>query len=117
MLVPTLIAHDYLLCKDDGTSKVEMITYRNIVGKLIFLTNTRPHIVHVFSHFLRYISNPIEEHMKATKMIMTYVKGIIDFCICYYKHDVIKLYGYSESDWGSNLDDINSIFGKYFSLS
>lgn len=68
-LVPTPIAHCKLLRKDDGIPKVEVTTYRSLVGSLIFLINTSIDISYFVSLMSRYMSDPIEEHMKATKRI------------------------------------------------
>jgi len=45
--LPTPIAHDELLCKNDGRSKVDETAYKNTVRNLIFLTNSRIDIAHV----------------------------------------------------------------------
>lgn len=57
-LVLTIISHDKLLCNDDGVDKVDMTTYKSIVGCLMFLKNYRSDITHVFSIVSRYMSDP-----------------------------------------------------------
>jgi len=55
-------------------------------------------------------------HLKATKRILRYVHGIVDFCIHYFSTNNVKLGGFSDSDWGSNLYEWNSTSENYFSL-
>lgn len=54
----TPIAHGELLYKDDGAEKANVTNYRSIVGSLMFLTNTRRDIAHIFSLLSRYMSDP-----------------------------------------------------------
>lgn len=78
------------MCKYDRVKKVDVTTYRSIVRSLMFLTNSRL--------VSRYMSDPYKLHLKETKRIMRYVKGITDFSIHYYKSDDVKLFGFSDSD-------------------
>jgi len=55
-------------------------------------------------------------HLKAKKKILRYVCGTINFGIHYFSTDNVNLIGFSDSDWGSNLDDQKSTSGNYFSL-
>jgi len=114
--LPTPISHGELLCKDEGGVRVNVTTYKSIVGSLMFLTNTRPNIAFTTSLVSRYISDPFDSHMKEAKRIMRYVEGTTNFCIHYTKHGSVKLVGYSDSNWGSNIDDRKITYGKSFNL-
>ena len=52
-----------------------------MIGCLMYLTATRPDIVHVVSLLSRYMHCASEIHLQATKRIVRYIKGIIDFGI------------------------------------
>jgi len=114
--VATLIAHGELLCSDDGDEKVNKIEYKSIMGSLRFLCNTRPNICYDVSLCTRYMANPSCLHLKETKRILRSVCGTVDFGIHYFYTDNVKLVGFSDSDWGSNIDDQKSNSGNYFSL-
>lgn len=73
-----------------------MTIYRSLVGRLMFLTNARPDNTYVVSVISRYISDPTEDHMKATIKIMRYIKGTSDFGIHYYKHIYLKEMSYHD---------------------
>lgn len=47
---------------------------------------------------------------------MKCVKGKTKFGIHYFKMDDVNIEGFSESDWGSNIDDRKSTLGNYFTL-
>ena len=46
------------LSKYDGKDKVDASMYRNLVGSLIYLTNTRPDIVHAVSIVSKFMNEP-----------------------------------------------------------
>lgn len=63
------------------------------------------------------MSDPSIVHLKAAKTILRYVKGTTNFGIHYCSSKKLELFGYSDSDWDTNIDDIKSTSGNYFSLS
>lgn len=99
-----LVAHGELLCKVDGAPKDKVTKFWSIVGSLIFLCNTRHDIQFDISMMSRYMNDPLVLHMKATKLIMRYVKGTINSGLYYSHVDKMELVGYSANDWDSNLD-------------
>jgi hypothetical protein len=52
------------LSKDSATPLVDATLYRMLVGKLLFLTKTRPDITHVVSVVSRFMQNPQEAHLQ-----------------------------------------------------
>ncbi|KAK9756762.1 hypothetical protein RND81_01G119500 [Saponaria officinalis] len=61
------------LKKNDGQEKVDESIYRNLVGLLIYLTNTRPDTVNVVSIVSRFMSEPGKAHFMAAKRILRYI--------------------------------------------
>ncbi|KAE8679159.1 Zinc ion binding, putative isoform 1 [Hibiscus syriacus] len=51
---------------------------------------------------------------KATKRILRYLKGTIDFGLFYSASNDYKLVGYSDSDWGGDIDNRRSTTGFVF---
>ncbi|XP_048497962.1 uncharacterized mitochondrial protein AtMg00810-like [Beta vulgaris subsp. vulgaris] len=71
------------LSKNDGKEKVDASIYQSLVGSLIYLTHTRPDIVHSVSIALRFMSEPSKAHVTAAKKILRYVKGTKSYGIMY----------------------------------
>ena len=102
--------------KEDGTTKVDEEKFRSLIGCLLYLTATRPDILHATSLLSRFMHYPSEIHMRATKRILRYIKGPCSFGVKFLKCQELKLHGFSNSDWGGFIDDMRSTFGFYFNI-
>eukprot|EP00253_Pinus_taeda_P010354 PITA_10354 len=51
--------------------------YRQLVGKLLYLTHTRPDLSFVVGLVAQFMQNPHEIHWKAAKIILCYVRGYV----------------------------------------
>eukprot|EP00253_Pinus_taeda_P006562 PITA_06562 len=54
--------------------EVDATLYRQLVGKLLYLTHTRPDLSFVVGLVARFLQNPRESHWKAAKRIPRYVR-------------------------------------------
>ena len=50
------------------------------------------------------------------KLILRYLKGTADYVMCYQGRD-LRLFGYTDADWGSDPDQRKSTFGYAFLLN
>eukprot|EP00253_Pinus_taeda_P027865 PITA_27865 len=57
--------------------EVDATLYRQFVGKLLYLTHTRPDLSFVIGLVARFIQNPSESHWKEAKRILHYVRGYV----------------------------------------
>ncbi|XP_028215213.1 uncharacterized protein LOC114397350 [Glycine soja] len=105
------------LSKDDEQNKVDATVYRSLVGSLIYLTNSRPDIVHAVNIVSRFMSNPRKTHFAAAKRILRYAKGTKDFGILYKTNRDFNLTCYTDRDWAGSTDDRKSTSGYMFLLS
>ena len=93
--------------------KVDRDRYQKLVGRLIYLTHTRPDIsfaVHVVSRPMR---DPRKDHMDAVYQILRYLKGAPGKGLIFRKHGHFNIEGYCDSDWASCADDRKSTSGYY----
>ena len=98
-------------CKKDRTEKVDERLHKS----LMYLTSTRPDIMHTVSLLSRYIHCTSKIHFKTVKRILKYVKGTVDFGIRFKQVEKFSLHGYSDSDWTGSDDDMRSTTGYYSS--
>ena len=98
------------------STKVNAILYRSLVGKLLYLTATRPDIMYATSLLSRFMHNPSHFHLGAAKRVLRYIQGTMNYGIRFNKKEDAKLVGYCDSDWGGCIDDMKSTSGFVFSL-
>ena len=85
------------LLSNETSELVDMTHYGQIIGSLMYLTNTRPYIIFVVNIFSQYLVKPRWVHLIVENHVMRYLKGTIDFGLYYDRdHDYI-LYGYTDS--------------------
>ena len=83
--------------------------YWSLVGKLNFLTNTRPDLTYAVQILSQFMQNPKSSHWKALLHILNYVFTTCGQGIKLKGQDKLILQAYSDSDWGSCVDTRKSI--------
>ena len=89
------------LAMADSMPLVEPEKYRRLVGRLIYLTLTRPELsygVHVLAQFMQ---KPKEEHWEAALRMVRYLKGSPGQGIFLRSDCNLQLQAYCDSDWAS----------------
>eukprot|EP00257_Ricinus_communis_P013310 XP_015570721.1 uncharacterized protein LOC107260780 [Ricinus communis] len=114
--VSTLIECGVKLSRYDDTEKVNPTLFRKLIGNLRYLTCTRHDILYGVGLINRYMEAPTNSYMKAGKRILRYVKGTSDYGLFYLPLESFSLVGYSDSDWGGDVDDRKSTTGFVFSI-
>ena len=93
-----------------------MTQYRQIIGLLMYLTNTIPDICFVVNTLSQYLVQPRHVHLIAAKYLMRYLKGTIDFGLYYDGNHDYRLYVYTDADWAGSVSDRKSTSGGCFCL-
>ena len=94
---------------------VDSSLFRNMIGSLFYLTNSRPDISYSVGMCARYQANPKKFHMIALRRIIKYVKTTSDFGVWYNKDIDDVLAGYFVVDWAGNADDKkNTLEGCFY---
>ncbi|KAK6149417.1 hypothetical protein DH2020_016942 [Rehmannia glutinosa] len=110
--VSTPMAADVKIDKDEKGKPVDESKYRGMIGSLLYLTSSRPDILHAVCLCAHFQSNPKESHMSAVKRIFRYLKGTIQYGLFCPKNENFSLKGYSDSDYAGNIDDRKSTSGS-----
>ncbi|KAI3788698.1 hypothetical protein L2E82_01471 [Cichorium intybus] len=104
------------LTAEDGTGKADARSYRSLIGRLIYLTHTRPDLSFPVGLLSRFMHNPTKQHFGAAKRVLRYVAGTKSFGLWYEQNKEFVLKGYTDSDWAGSQDDKRSTSGNCFVL-
>ena len=88
------------MCPESLEEKGQMskIPYSSVVGSLIYaMMCTRPDIFYVVGLARRFQSNLGIKHWMVMKRILRYLKGTVDYVVCYQGKD-LKLIGYTDAN-------------------
>nr|GEV16117.1 hypothetical protein [Tanacetum cinerariifolium] len=119
-----LIKHGMTSCYSIGTpmatkhldadlsgTLVDQIKYQSMVRALMYLTASRPDIVHATCYCACYQANPTEKHLTVVKQIFRYLKDTIHIGLWYPKDTCFELTAFSDSDHAGCLDSRKSTSG------
>ncbi|KAL6321725.1 hypothetical protein AAG906_031238 [Vitis piasezkii] len=84
--------------ESDGSAPVDKGRYQRLVGKLIYLSHTRPDIGFSVSVVSQFMNNPTEKHMTAVIRILRYLK-------------MTPGKDFSDADWAGSVTDRRSTSG------
>ncbi|KAG6520064.1 hypothetical protein ZIOFF_017094 [Zingiber officinale] len=74
---PIEVNHDLTSSSGEDLTSLEKGTYQRLVGKLLYLSMTRPDITYVVSVVSQYMHAPKTIHMKAVDRILRYLKSCL----------------------------------------
>eukprot|EP01018_Ginkgo_biloba_P011806 Gb_29540 [translate_table: standard] len=90
---------------NEGSKSVNTTLYQQLIGSLIYLTFTRPDIAYAVSLVSRFMTKPKEEHWKAVKRILRYIRRTINYGLNYTTTTEGNLVGYTDVDWVGDPKD------------
>ena len=108
-----LIQHNHRLGEYPDQIPIDKGKYRRLVGKLIYLSHTRPDIAYAVSVASQFMHCPSEDHMNVVTQILRYLKGTIGKGIMFSKNGHLEITGYTDADWVGNISDRKSTSGYF----
>ncbi|KAL4182876.1 hypothetical protein AMTRI_Chr11g152410 [Amborella trichopoda] len=119
MLTPiykkTKLSNKMCPTEDMDIRAMERVSYNNAVGSLMYaMSGTRPDVSFVMSLVSCFQSNLGEEHWKAVKRILRYLKGTMSYTLTYKGGTEIAIEGYLDASYLADPDDAKSISGYVF---
>ncbi|GKE85515.1 hypothetical protein Tco_1559257 [Tanacetum coccineum] len=87
------------------------MNYRSMVEALMYLTSSRPDIVHATCYCTRYQARPTEKYLREVKRIFRYLKNTINMGLWYPKETAFELTAFSDSNHAGCLDTRKSTSG------
>ncbi|RVW47609.1 Copia protein [Vitis vinifera] len=85
--------------------------YRRLVGKLNYLTITRPDISFPVSVVSQFLQSPYDSHWDAVIRILRYIKSTPGQGVLYENRGHTQVVGYTDADWAGSPTDRRSTSG------
>lgn len=104
------------LSATEGTLFSDPELYCSLVGKLNFLTNTRPDLAYVVQSLSQFMQSPRQSHVEALMHTLRYVAHTIEQGILLKADAHIKLQAFTDSDWATCPDSRKSVTGYLMML-
>ena len=99
------------LVPGQGESLRDLRRYRQLVGKLNYLTSTQPDISFPMSVVSQFLQSPCDDHWDVVVHILRYVKGTSGQKLLYENRCHTQIVGYSDADWAGSPVDRHSKSG------
>jgi len=92
-----------------GDKEVDPTLYRQLIGSLMYLVNTRPNICFAVNILSQFMVELKRVHWVATRHILRYVRDIVGYGFKYTQGDDVRLCGFIDANWeGSSVDRKNT---------
>jgi hypothetical protein len=115
-LVGTPMVTGCKLSKDDDSPDVDQRSYRSMIDNLLYITASRPDIMHAVGMVGRYQATPKQSHFQAVKRIFRYLKETMAYGLWYPRNQNLQLTAYSDADWANCVDERKITSGGAFFL-
>jgi len=97
--------------KEGGVPMKDPTLFRQAIGSLQYLTNTRPDIAYSVNKLSQFLSAPTDEHYQGVKRIFRYLKGSLDYGLMIKSFKSPQFTAFTDADWATDLDDRKSMAG------
>jgi transposase InsO family protein len=99
---------------DGGSAYHDVAAYRRLVGRLLYLTTTRPDIAYATQQLSQFMASPTLTHHQAALRVLRYLKRSPGRGLFFPQSSDLQLLGFSDADWGGCIDTRKSISGYCF---
>jgi hypothetical protein len=116
MATPMVTNLKKLSVSSSDSDEIDPTLYRQLIGSLMYLVNTRPDIFYAVSALSQFMSQPRQTHWIVAKHVLRYLRGTVGHGLRYTSSIDMRLQGYTDSDWAGSAVDRKSTSGCCFTL-
>ncbi|XP_016206509.1 uncharacterized protein LOC107646879 [Arachis ipaensis] len=102
--------------QDNGTRLEDLTCFQRLLERLLYLTNTRRDIVFAVGKLSQLFYCATDEHYKAAVHILRYIKQALAKGLFFSCQNVIRLFGFVDSNWTTCADSRKSVSDYWFFL-
>ncbi|GMJ13708.1 hypothetical protein HRI_005040000 [Hibiscus trionum] len=107
----TPIIASHKLSVHEGDLLTDPQIYRRLVGRLLYLTHTRPDITFAVHLLSQFVSSPRQPHLQAVYHLLSYIKNSPGQGLFFSKNNNLQLRAFVDADYGSCPDTRRSTTG------
>ncbi|XP_052478787.1 uncharacterized mitochondrial protein AtMg00810-like [Gossypium raimondii] len=114
----TLVEYDESVqTKVNGDDLIADVTvYQRLLGRLLYLTNTRPNIMFTIQHLSQFMHKPKKITFGGCFRVVRYIKKNPGQCILLSATSKLQLIAFCDSDWASCPMSRRSVTGLYVKI-
>nr|KYP70472.1 Retrovirus-related Pol polyprotein from transposon TNT 1-94 [Cajanus cajan] len=83
----------------DGALLQDPSVYRRLIGRMIYLTISRPNISFTVNKLIQFLKEPRNTHLTAVHNLLRYLKGIVGQGFLFPSSSQLQLTVYTDADW------------------
>jgi len=99
------------LSKDDDTLLSDPTSYRRLIGRLLYLTITRPDLTYSVQTLNQFMDKPRQSHLDAAHRVLRYVKHALAQGLFFLANTELQLKAFCDSNLAGCVDTRRSITG------
>ena len=108
---PIEVNHGLSIQENQGPADKDK--YQRLVGRLIYLSHTRPDIAYAVSVLSQFMHSPGKIHMHAIFRVLRYLKSSPGKGLFFVRNNDYKITGYTDADWAGDQTDRKSTSGYF----
>ena len=99
------------MSKDEGALIEDPSLYRRLIGRLMYLTLSRPNICYAVNRLSQFLSTPRQPHMFAAQRVLQYNKGTSGHGIYFPEESDFQLKAFCDANWAGCPNTRKSLTG------
>ena len=99
------------LSKDDGELLHDAGMYGRLIGKLLFLTITRPDITYSMHRLSQFMAKPRKPHLKVAYRVIQNIKRTLGQGLFFPSNFPLHIKAFLDADWAACPDSRRSVTG------
>ncbi|KAL7617822.1 hypothetical protein Lser_V15G02568 [Lactuca serriola] len=95
----------------EGDPITDPSQYRRLIGRLLYLTITRPNISYAVNRLSQFVTTQRQPHLQAVHHLLRYIKHNLSQGLFFSTRPSLQLKAFSGSDWAGCVDTRRSVIG------
>lgn len=92
--------HNVYVSSSDGTPFSDSTAYRSLVGRLLYLTITRPNLSYSVQVLSKFLAKPTDVYFTTATRVLCYIRGAVAQGIFFPSTSSCLFSAYCDSNWG-----------------